>query len=74
MMRDDIATLGMGISTPGEMRRLARIAEPDIMVLLNAQAVHLIHFASAVEIADAKAEFSCGAFVEHHTAALQVAE
>jgi UDP-N-acetylmuramoyl-tripeptide--D-alanyl-D-alanine ligase len=50
----DVAVLEMGISTPGEMTPLARIARPDVAVLLNVQAVHLVHFASVDEIAVAK--------------------
>ncbi|MFQ5669334.1 MAG: UDP-N-acetylmuramoyl-tripeptide--D-alanyl-D-alanine ligase [Acidobacteriota bacterium] len=52
----EIAVLEMGISTPGEMTPLARIARPDIAILLNVEAVHLVHFPSLDAIAAAKAE------------------
>ncbi len=50
----DVAVLEMGISTPVEMAPLTRIARPDVAVILNVQAVHLVHFASVDEIAVAK--------------------
>jgi UDP-N-acetylmuramoyl-tripeptide--D-alanyl-D-alanine ligase len=50
----DVAVLEMGISTPGEMGPLAAIAGPDVGVILNVAAVHLVHFASVREIAEAK--------------------
>lgn len=50
-----VAVLEMGISTPGEMEPLAAIAIPDVAVLLNVEAVHLVHFSSVDEILDTKA-------------------
>ena len=52
----EVAVLEMGISTPGEMTELARIAQPDVMVMLNVAAVHLVHFDSVEAIAAAKGE------------------
>jgi UDP-N-acetylmuramoyl-tripeptide--D-alanyl-D-alanine ligase len=51
----ETAILEMGISTPGEMEPLADIAGPDVAVLLNIEAVHLVHFSSLDEIAATKA-------------------
>jgi len=51
----ETAVLEMGISTPGEMAPLADIAGPDVAVLLNVEAVHLVHFSSLDEIATTKA-------------------
>ncbi len=50
------AVLELGMSAPGELGRLSRIAEPDIAVITNVAAVHLEFFPSVDAIADAKAE------------------
>jgi UDP-N-acetylmuramoyl-tripeptide--D-alanyl-D-alanine ligase len=50
------AVLELGMSAPGEMRALAKIAEPDVAVITNVGRAHLAFFASADEIAQAKAE------------------
>ena len=50
----DAAVLEMGVSTPGEMTPLADLARPNVGVLLNVQAVHLLHFASLDDIARTK--------------------
>ncbi|MEW6730669.1 MAG: UDP-N-acetylmuramoyl-tripeptide--D-alanyl-D-alanine ligase [Acidobacteriota bacterium] len=52
----DFAVLEMGMSTPGEIRRLCEIAPPDVGAVVNVNAVHLEFFASLQAIADAKAE------------------
>jgi UDP-N-acetylmuramoyl-tripeptide--D-alanyl-D-alanine ligase len=52
----DYAVLEMGMSTPGEIRRLCQIAPPDVGAVVNVSAVHLEFFASLQGIADAKAE------------------
>jgi UDP-N-acetylmuramoyl-tripeptide--D-alanyl-D-alanine ligase len=52
----EAAVLEMGVSTPGEMAPLAAIARPDVAVLLNVEAVHLVHFSSVEEIAATKGE------------------
>ncbi|HEV8377119.1 MAG TPA: UDP-N-acetylmuramoyl-tripeptide--D-alanyl-D-alanine ligase [Candidatus Polarisedimenticolia bacterium] len=54
------AVLEMGMSFPGEISRLAAIADPDVGVLLNVYPVHLEHFPSVSEIADAKGELFQG--------------
>jgi len=50
------AVLEMGMSAPGELRALSRIGEPDLAVITNVGRAHLEFFASADEIAKAKAE------------------
>ena len=50
------AALEMGMSAPGELRQLARIARPDVAVITNIGAAHLEFFSSLDEIARAKAE------------------
>jgi UDP-N-acetylmuramoyl-tripeptide--D-alanyl-D-alanine ligase len=52
--------LEMGMSTPGEIARLAEIADPDVGVILNVREVHLGNFASIDEIARAKGELFRG--------------
>ena len=54
------AVLEMGMSYPGEMARLAEIADPDVGVLINVYPVHLEHFPSVAAIADAKGELFRG--------------
>jgi UDP-N-acetylmuramoyl-tripeptide--D-alanyl-D-alanine ligase len=50
------AVLEMGMSTPGEMTRLAEIADPDVGVILNVSEAHRANFSSVREIARAKGE------------------
>lgn len=50
------AVLEMGMSEPGELRMLARIARPDVRVITEVTASHLEFFASVEAIADAKGE------------------
>lgn len=50
------AVLELGMSAPGELRRLTDIARPDVAVITNVAPVHLEFFASIDEIARAKAE------------------
>lgn len=52
----DFAVLEMGMSTPGEIRRLCEIAPPDVAAVTNVSAVHLEFFDSIHGIANAKAE------------------
>ena len=52
----EVSILEMGMSYPGELRKLASISSPDIGVLTGIKAVHLEHFGSIDEIANAKAE------------------
>jgi UDP-N-acetylmuramoyl-tripeptide--D-alanyl-D-alanine ligase len=54
------AVLELGMSAPGELALLTRIAEPDVAVITNVAAVHLEFFPSLEAIADAKAEILQG--------------
>ncbi len=46
----------MGMSTPGELGRLSRLARPDVAVVTSVRPVHLEYFGTLAAIADAKAE------------------
>ncbi len=46
----------MGMSTPGELRLLADLVDPEIVMFMAVRAVHLANFKSIEEIAAAKAE------------------
>jgi UDP-N-acetylmuramoyl-tripeptide--D-alanyl-D-alanine ligase len=50
------AVVELGMSAPGELRELSRIAEPDLAVITNVGSAHLESFGSLDEIAKAKAE------------------
>lgn len=54
--RHDIAVLELGMSSPGEIRNLSTIAQPDIGIVTNVRPVHLEFFKSLEEIAKAKRE------------------
>ncbi len=58
---DEVAVLEMGMSAPGEIRALARIAPPDVAVITNIAPVHLKFFDSLEGIALAKKEILEGA-------------
>lgn len=52
----DVAVLEMGMSYPGELKRLAAIAQPDVAIELRVTPAHLLNFSSVDEIALAKRE------------------
>jgi UDP-N-acetylmuramoyl-tripeptide--D-alanyl-D-alanine ligase len=58
------AVLELGMSAPGELRLLSKIAEPDIAVITNVGPAHLEFFPSVDAIAAAKAEVFEGARVD----------
>ncbi len=57
----EVAVLEMGMSAPGEILALTRIAPPDVAVITNVSPVHLQFFAGLAEIARAKKEILDGA-------------
>ncbi len=57
---DHIGIFEMGMSAPGEIAEMCRIARPSIGVITNAAPVHLEFFASVEEIAKAKGELAEG--------------
>jgi UDP-N-acetylmuramoyl-tripeptide--D-alanyl-D-alanine ligase len=57
----EAAVLEMGMSAPGEIRVLTRIAPPDVAVITNVSPVHLQFFRGLDEIALAKKEILDGA-------------
>jgi UDP-N-acetylmuramoyl-tripeptide--D-alanyl-D-alanine ligase len=52
----EVAVLELAMSAPGEIARLARVAEPEVGVVTNVAAVHLEFFDSVDSIARAKRE------------------
>lgn len=52
----DVAVLEMGMSFPGELKRLAAIALPDVAIETRVAPAHLQNFSSVEEIALAKRE------------------
>ena len=52
----DVAVIEMGMSHTGEIRALAKIAQPEVGVVTNVAPVHLEFFASVADIARAKYE------------------
>ena len=52
----EAAVLEMGMSRPGELRRLAAVAQPDVGVVTRVSPAHLEFFVSVDEIALAKRE------------------
>ncbi|MBI4716060.1 MAG: UDP-N-acetylmuramoyl-tripeptide--D-alanyl-D-alanine ligase [Nitrospirae bacterium] len=60
------AVLEMGISGPGELRRLCEIAAPGVGVITNVGPAHLEGFGSIDAVAEAKAEILDGMGREGH--------
>ncbi len=56
----EIAVLEYGMSAPGEIMDLTKIAPPDTAVITNVHPVHLEHFESLDKIASAKQEILAG--------------
>lgn len=54
--RPDVAIVELGMNHSGELRRLVRLAQPDVRVWTNVGEAHLGFFPSVDAIADAKAE------------------
>jgi UDP-N-acetylmuramoyl-tripeptide--D-alanyl-D-alanine ligase len=54
----EIMVAELGMSGPGEIRDLARIARPQIGVITNVAPVHMEFFASVEDVAAAKAELA----------------
>jgi UDP-N-acetylmuramoyl-tripeptide--D-alanyl-D-alanine ligase len=52
----DAAVLEMGMSAPGEIRKLTAIAPPDVAVITNVNPVHLEYLKTLEAVAAAKAE------------------
>jgi UDP-N-acetylmuramoyl-tripeptide--D-alanyl-D-alanine ligase len=54
--KHELAVLEMAMRGPGEIRRLTRVAPPDIAVITNINPVHLAYFRSLEDIGAAKRE------------------
>ena len=54
--KTDMIIVEMGMSHPGEIKRLAEIARPDIAVITNVGKAHIGFFNSLKDVAEAKAE------------------
>jgi UDP-N-acetylmuramoyl-tripeptide--D-alanyl-D-alanine ligase len=56
----EVMVAELGMSSPGELGEVSRLAKPDGVALLNVRAVHLENFSSVAEIAEAKSEIFQG--------------
>jgi UDP-N-acetylmuramoyl-tripeptide--D-alanyl-D-alanine ligase len=54
------AVFELGMNHPGEIAPLARLVRPHVAIVTAVEAVHLAHFASVRDIAEAKAEIFAG--------------
>lgn len=54
------AVLEIGMNHAGEITPLSKMVRPHVAIITTVEAVHLEHFASVEEIADAKAEIFAG--------------
>ena len=57
---DQVGIFEMGMSAPGEITEMCRLARPAVGVITNVAPVHLEFFAGIEEIARAKAELAAG--------------
>lgn len=56
----DFGVFEVGMNHSGEITPLSRMIRPDVAIITTVEAVHLGHFSSIDEIADAKAEVFAG--------------
>lgn len=54
------AVFELGMNHPGEIIPLTKMVRPHVAIITTVEAVHMAHFASTEEIADAKAEIFAG--------------
>jgi UDP-N-acetylmuramoyl-tripeptide--D-alanyl-D-alanine ligase len=54
--KTDYAIMEMGMNHAGEIAHLSHIGQPDLAMITTVEAVHIEHFDSVADIADAKAE------------------
>jgi len=59
--KTEVALMELGISTPGEMKRLARIVDPSLVLITNVGPSHLVYLKTIEAVAQAKLELVLGA-------------
>lgn len=59
--KTEVALMELGMSTPGEMKRLARIVDPSLVLITNVGPSHLVYFKTTEAVAQAKLELVTGA-------------
>lgn len=59
--KTEVALMELGISTPGEMIRLAEIVDPSLVLITNVGPSHLVYLKSIEAVAQAKLELVKGA-------------